>query len=162
MGAGAPVDPGIVGVVTGLRRFALVVIAGGALVVGVWAQLFPRSFYDDFPGAGRVWVAVDGPYNEHLVRDVGGLQLALALVAIVALVTGSVLVARLAGGAALVFGVPHLVYHSMHLDAFDTGDKVAMLGSLAFAALAALLALLPASAGGGAGAEAPAGAPASG
>ena len=167
MGAGAPVDPGIVGVVTGLRRFALVVIAGGALVVGVWAQLFPRSFYDDFPGAGRVWVAVDGPYNEHLVRDVGGLQLALALVAIVALVTGSVLVARLAGGAALVFGVPHLVYHSMHLDAFETGDKLAMLGSLGFAALAAAVALLPATAGsraagGGAGAEAPAGAPASG
>jgi hypothetical protein len=128
---------------TALRRIALVVIAGGALLVGVWAQVFPRSFYDDFPGAGRIWVAVDGPYNEHLVRDVGGLQLALALVAIVALVTGSLLVARLAGGAALVFGVPHLVYHSMHLDAFDTGDKLALIGSLALAALAAVVAVAP-------------------
>jgi len=130
--------------VTALRKIALVVIAGGALLVGVWAQLFPRSFYDDFPGAGRVWVAVDGPYNEHLVRDVGGLQLGLALVAIVALVTGSVLVARVAGGAALLFGVPHLVYHSLHLEAFDTGDKVALVGSLGSAALAAVVAVAPA------------------
>lgn len=128
---------------TALRKVALVVIAGGALLVGVWAQLFPRSFYDDFPGAGRVWVAVDGPYNEHLVRDVGGLQLALALVAIVALVTGSVLVARLAGAGALVYGVPHLVYHATHLDAFDTADKVAMIGSLGLAVLAAVVAVTP-------------------
>jgi hypothetical protein len=124
-----------------LRRIALVVIAGGTAVVGVWAQLFPRSFYDDFPGAGRVWVAVDGPFNEHLVRDVGGLNLALALVAIVALVTGSVLLARVAGGAALVYGVPHLVYHASHLHAFDTGDKVALIGSLGFSALAAVVAV---------------------
>ena len=33
---------------TTLRRVALVVIAGGALLVGVWAQGFPRAFYDDF------------------------------------------------------------------------------------------------------------------
>lgn len=126
-----------------LRRIALVVIAGGSLVVGVWAQGFPRSFYDDFPGMGRVWVAVDGPFNEHLVRDVGGLNLGLAFVAILALLTGSAAVARAAGGAALLFGVPHLVYHATHLDGFDTGDAVAMLTSLAMAALAGLLALVP-------------------
>ncbi len=124
-----------------LRRVALAVIAAGSLLVGVWAQGFPRSFYDDFPGLGRVWVAVDGPYNEHLVRDVGGLNLGLALVAVVALVTGSVLVARVAGGAALLFGVPHLLYHATHLDGFDSGDAAAMLVSLAVAALAGLLAL---------------------
>lgn len=127
---------------TSFRRIALVIIAGGTAVVGVWAQAFPRSFYDDFPGAGRVWVAVDGPFNEHLVRDVGGLNLALALVAIVALVTGSVLLARVAGGAALVYGVPHLIYHAAHLDAFDTSDKVALVTSLGFAALAAAVALV--------------------
>lgn len=129
---------------TMLRRIALLVLAGGSLVVGLWAQAFPRSFYDDFPGMGRVWVAVDGPYNEHLVRDVGGLNLGLAFVAVLALVTGSVVVARAAGGAALLFGVPHLVYHASHLDPFDAGDAVAMLGSLTMAALAALLAAAPA------------------
>ena len=124
-----------------LRRVALVIVAGGSLVVGLWAQAFPRSFYDDFPGMGRVWVAVDGPFNEHLVRDVGGLNLGLAFVAILALVTGSTLLARAAGGAALLYGLPHLLYHATHLDAYDSGDKVALIGSLAMAALAAVVAV---------------------
>ncbi len=126
---------------TRVRTIALVVIAAGSLVVGVWAQGFPRSFYDDFPGMGRVWVAVDGPFNEHLVRDVGGLNLGLAFVAILALVTSSTLVARAAGGAALLFGGPHLLYHALHLDSFDTGDAIGMLASLTMAVLAGLLAL---------------------
>lgn len=142
-----PVDPRIVGDVTRLRQIALVVIAGGAALVGVWAQAFPRSFYDDFPGAGRVWVAVDGPFNEHLVRDVGGLNLGLAFVAVLALVTGSVVAGRAAGGAALLYGVPHLAYHALHLDGFDITDAVAMLVSLSLSALAAVAALaLPAGA----------------
>jgi hypothetical protein len=127
-----------------LRKVALVVIAGGSLVVGVWAQGFPRSFYDDFPGLGRTWVALDGPYNEHLVRDVGGLNLALAFVAVMALVTGSTLLARVTGGAALLYGVPHLLYHATHLEPYDTGDAVAMLASLGMAALAAVLVAAPA------------------
>jgi hypothetical protein len=40
----------------------------------------------DFPGAGRSWVAPDGPFNEHLARDVGVLNLALAVVTIAAAV----------------------------------------------------------------------------
>lgn len=126
-----------------LRFAALVILGSGSLVVGVWALGFPASFYADFPGAGRVWVAVDGPYNEHLVRDVGGLNLALAFVAAVALVTRDVMVARTAGGAALIFGVPHLLYHAMNLDGFGTSDAVAMLVSLTMVVLAAVVALLP-------------------
>jgi hypothetical protein len=124
-----------------LQRVALAVIAAGALFVGVWAQAFPRSFYDDFPGMGRVWVAVDGPYNEHLVRDVGGLQLALAFGAVLALLTASVLLARAVGGGALISGVPHLLYHATHLDPFDAADTVGMLAALGVAALAGLLAV---------------------
>jgi len=126
---------------TTLRRLALVVIAFGSLVVGAWAQVFPRSFYDDFPGLGRVWIAVYGPYNEHLVRDVGGLNLGLALVAVVALITANLLLARVAGAAALLYGLPHLVYHAAHADLFDATDALANLVGLAVAALAALLAL---------------------
>ena len=59
-------------------RIALGYLAFVSLEVGIWAQFAPRSFYDDFPGLGRAWVRVDGPFNEHLVRDVGGLNLALA------------------------------------------------------------------------------------
>ena len=81
---------------TRLRQVALVVIAVSTGLVGLWAHVRTRSFYDDFPGAGRVWVAVDGPYNEHLVRDVGGLNLALAFVAVLAARHRQLLVARAA------------------------------------------------------------------
>jgi hypothetical protein len=123
-----------------LTRFALVVLAATGAVVGGWALAFPRSFYDDFPGMGRVWVAVDGPFNEHLVRDVGSLNLALGFVAAMALVTASVAVSRAAGGAALIYGVPHLAYHAANLGPFDTGDAVAMMVSLSLAVAAALAA----------------------
>lgn len=127
--------------VSGLVRLALVVLTVQGLLVGVWALVLPRSFYDDFPGMGRVWVAVDGPYNEHLVRDVGGLNLGLAFVAGLALATGSLMVARAAGGAALVFGLPHLLYHATHLDVFGTGDAVGTIVALTIAVLAATAAL---------------------
>lgn len=44
--------------------------------IGLWQQLAPRSFYDSFPGFGRTWVSPDGPFTEHLVRDIGGRPLA--------------------------------------------------------------------------------------
>jgi hypothetical protein len=75
------------GVVGAARRFvarvALLVLAVAGLYQGVWAQVGPRSFFEEFPG-GMSWVAVEGPYNEHLVRDIGGLVNGLSLVAIVA------------------------------------------------------------------------------
>src|SRR3712207_2072212 len=52
-------------------RAGLLLLASAPLVVGMWALLVPHSFYDDFPLPGRNWVSTLGPYNEHLVRDVG-------------------------------------------------------------------------------------------
>jgi hypothetical protein len=60
-----------------------------SLQIGAWAQFAPRSFYDSYPGLGHAWVSIDGPFNEHLVRDVGGLNLALAVVLIIAAINGS-------------------------------------------------------------------------
>src|SRR5215203_4702875 len=102
-----------------LDRDALIVLAVAFGTVGLWAQFAPRSFYDDFPGLGRHWISGDGPFNEHLVRDVGGLNLALAVIAVIALITNSSLVARVVGIAALVYSLPHAIYHSAHLDEFD-------------------------------------------
>ena len=65
-------------------RSGLILLATAGMVVGVWALLAPQSFYDDFPGGGRSWVSVFPPYNEHLVRDVGGLNLALAVLLVFA------------------------------------------------------------------------------
>lgn len=128
---------------TSLRRGALFVILGNGLFIGLWALSAPRNFYDSFPGAGRVWVALDGPFNEHLIRDVGALNLALAFVAGFALATRSVQVAQAAGGAALIFGVPHLLYHLLHLDPYQTDDAVGIVFGLVFAVAAGIVAVLP-------------------
>jgi len=117
-------------------RVALGYLALISLEIGVWAQFFPRSFFDHYPGLGRAWVAVDGPYNEHLVRDVGGLNLGLAAVLIIALVTLSRTTIIAACLASLLYGVPHLLYHIAHADLLDCSDVIASVGGLAlFAAL---------------------------
>lgn len=121
-----------------IQRAVLVYLAASEALVGVWATFFPRSFYDDFPGVGRVWVAVDGPFNEHLVRDVGQLSLALAVVSLAAAVTMHLVTVRVAAVALALNGVPHLIYHLRHLDKYSIGDKVGNVVSLG------LLVVLPA------------------
>jgi hypothetical protein len=114
-------------------RILLVALAWSALVVGAWATFAPRSFYDSFPGGGRSWVAPDGPYNHHLVTDVGELNLALLVVTLTATVTLQRLLVRTTAVAWLVYGIPHLVYHASHREPFETGDVIASLTSLSFA-----------------------------
>jgi hypothetical protein len=123
-------------------RVVLWLLAASAVLVGGWAQLAPRSFYDDFPGAGRHWVSVDGAYNEHLVRDVGGLNLALAVVTILAAVWLTRSLVQAASGAWLVYSVPHLVYHAVNLDAYRAFDKFGNMVSLGLAVVAPLALLV--------------------
>jgi hypothetical protein len=117
-------------------RIALGYLALVSLEIGMWAQFAPRSFYDHFPGLGRAWVRVNGPYNEHLVRDVGGLNLGLAAVLIVAFITLSRPTIIAAALASLLYGIPHLVYHIANTDGLKNSDIAVSLGGLAlFAAL---------------------------
>ena len=123
-------------------RIALALLVAQGLIVGVWAAAWPRSFYDDFPGGGRTWVSVDGPYNEHLVRDVGALNLALAVVTLVALIALTRVVALAAALGWIAYQAPHLVYHLRHLDLYDTSDKVANVASLVLALVLPIVVLL--------------------
>ena len=116
-------------------RVALGYLALVSLEIGLWAQFAPRSFYDHFPGLGRSWVSVDGPYNEHLVRDVGGLNLGLAAVLIIAIVTLSRPTIIAAAAASLLYGIPHLIYHIVNTDGLASGDVAASLGGLALFAV---------------------------
>ncbi len=113
-------------------RVALGYLTFQNLQIGFWALLAPRSFYDGFPGLGRGWIAVDGPYNEHLIRDVGALNLALAVIFVAAAISLDRLMARVAAGAALVWGVPHALYHMLNTDGLSTGDVVVSLSGLVF------------------------------
>ncbi len=105
---------------------------------GVQAAFAPRSFFEDFP-FGRGWIAAEGgSYDEHLVRDVGGLFLALIIVTLWAAWRGEFMVPVAA--AWLVQGVGHLAYHVGHLDGLAGLDRVGLVVSLAvIPALAALV-----------------------
>ena len=113
-----------------MKRIGLIVLALSSAPLGVWATLAPRSFYDDFPGMGRHWVALDGPYNHHLVTDFGSLNLALAVVTIAALIylTRPLIIATAL--AWLAYAIPHELYHARHLDPFGTSDKVLQLAGI--------------------------------
>jgi hypothetical protein len=126
-----------------LRQVILVVTAAIGLFVGGWAAFAPRSFYDAFPGLGRIWVAVDGPFNEHLVGDVGALYLALAAASLVAAATRSVAASQAVGAAWVVFSVPHLIYHAGHLAGFGLLDQVGQVVSLSSTVVLGIPLLLP-------------------
>jgi hypothetical protein len=126
-----------------LARIVLALLAISSAVVGFWAGFAPRSFYDKFPGGGHEWVSPDGPYNEHLVRDVGTLNLALTVVTVFALVLLARSLVLATAIAWLVYGVPHLVYHARHLGPFSGSDTTTIPVSLALAVVGALLLLLP-------------------
>lgn len=103
-------------------RARLLVLVATAFVVGVWALLAPRSFYEDFPAAGRGWVS-SLPFNEHLVRDVGALNLAFAvLLAYAATVLEGKTVHRMEGKEAQEYGPGRVWYEPQDLMHQDLGN----------------------------------------
>lgn len=117
-------------------RIALGCLSFVSVQIGAWALVAPRSFYDDFPGLGRAWVSADGPFNEHLVRDVGALNLAVAVLFIIAAIRLRQDLVMIAGVVALVWGVPHAVYHFFNTDVLDSSDvAVSSFGLITFVVL---------------------------
>src|SRR3954468_24063895 len=121
-----------------LVRVALALLALSAAFVGFWALFAPASFYASFPGLGFTWVSEAGPYDEHLVRDIGGLYLALLVVTVLALLRPASVRPWAAGLAWLVFGVPHLVFHAAHAGPDDAVEVAVLALSVLLAALACL------------------------
>ena len=123
----------------GAPRVCLAAIGVFMLPAGMQAAFAPRSFFDDFP-FGRGWIAAEGgAYDEHLVRDVGLLFLALIIVTLWAAWSGEFVVPLAV--AWLVQGVGHLAYHVGHLDGVDGVDWVGLVGSLVVIPVLAVLAL---------------------
>ena len=120
----------------------LAVLTASAAYVGGWATPFPRSFYDSFPGLNRAWVAGDGPYNEHLVRDVGAFYLALAVAGVLAMVWRERHVTLLVAAAWTTFSVPHLIYHVAHAGELEAFDAVAQVVALTVTLVLAVLLLV--------------------
>jgi hypothetical protein len=94
-------------------------------VVGGWQYFFSRSFYLHFPT-----VALDPPYNQHLLSDVGGLTLALTAVLVFAAVHLEYRLVCAALTGYIVFAVSHVLFHVTHLDGFGVSDAVEVLVTL--------------------------------
>ena len=127
-----------------LRRALLAVLLLGALWLGIWAYILPRSFYDSFPGLGMRWLVQFGPYNEHLVTDIGGMYLALAMLAAAGIVfADNDSLVRVIALAWTVFNALHLVYHVRMIGMYDGRDKVLVIGSLSFLLVVSVALLAP-------------------
>lgn len=105
-------------------RGGLLLLAASALLPGIWGTMWPRSFFDDFPGAGNAWVAAFPPYNEHLVRDVGAFYLGYGVLLLAAAVLARRRLVQVALLAWLVATVPHGLFHLRHLDDLATAQAV--------------------------------------
>lgn len=104
-------------------RVVLYALGGVQLLNGLWIEISPTSFYEDFP-LGRGWVEALPAYNEHLLRDVGGLFLATGLVLVVAGAWLERRVVALALVSYLLFSIPHTIYHLLNLEPYATGDAI--------------------------------------
>jgi hypothetical protein len=102
-----------------LLRIGIWFLAIVELGIGVVATLTPRAFYDHVPG-----VSLASAYSEHLMRDVGAMSLALAVVIFVAAITMEQLMVRTALTAYLVFAIPHLLFHVTHHQHYPTATAI--------------------------------------
>ncbi|HUR78775.1 MAG TPA: hypothetical protein VMZ22_12570 [Acidimicrobiales bacterium] len=101
------------------------------LPLAIWPLVSPRSFYGDFPGGPYHWIDINGPYNEHFLRDFGALNAAIVVVIVFALWKPSVALLQATGVAIAVYALPHMVYHLAHLDVYEPDEKLIAVAPLA-------------------------------
>ncbi|WAJ42930.1 hypothetical protein OK015_16900 [Mycobacterium sp. Aquia_216] len=108
-----------------LCRLCLFVLTLSGAFVGCWAYFAPLSWYNTFPGMGMRWLPVLGPYNEHLVKDVGGMYLALTALSASTLVYLSNRPLRIVTAVSwTTFNLLHLIYHLQMLRMYGARDAV--------------------------------------
>ena len=108
-------------------RVGLGILAAVQLGTGLWQLILPRSFYEDFPT-----VDLAPPFNEHLMRDFGGANVAIGIIVVVVTVWLEKRLVQLVLIAYLAFAVPHLLFHLSHLhdaSASEVAFQVVSLGS---------------------------------
>jgi hypothetical protein len=113
-----------------LIRAGLAILFLNELVVGFWNQVFPESFYTDFPT-----VSLTPPFSEHYARDFGGASLGIAVVLGIALVRPRTVFVVPAALAYSVFSIPHFIFHVQHLHGATTPAAMVLTTGLAAVAL---------------------------
>jgi hypothetical protein len=97
-----------------VRLGIVITLAAPQLVVGLWAVLSPRGWYEGFPGIGPDLVAAEPPFNAHLATDAGAGFLATGAALAVAVLWGRRSGVHVALVGYLAFAVPHLAYHALN------------------------------------------------
>ncbi|HEY6780934.1 MAG TPA: carboxymuconolactone decarboxylase family protein, partial [Thermoleophilaceae bacterium] len=125
----------------GAIRFLLFALGIPQALIGLQALFAPRAFYDDFPAGTDGWVHVLGPFDEHLVTDVGALFVALGVLLSLAAINlrRSAVVGAIA--AWLIFSVCHLVWHLFNLEPYGTADSIANAATLGWTVIGGVLIL---------------------
>jgi hypothetical protein len=93
------------------------------LPLAIWPLVSPRGFYKNFPGGSYHWIDINGPYNEHFLRDFGALNAALVVVIIFALWKPTTSLLQAIGLGLAVYALPHAIYHLSHLDVYKSSEK---------------------------------------
>lgn len=105
--------------------------------IGGWQYFAPRSFYYGVPT-----VSADRPFSAHLMTDVGGLNLALAVVLAAAAWRLDRTLIRAALAAYLVYCGSHFAFHATDQAPLTPGHRALLLTSLALPPAIALALLL--------------------
>ena len=115
---------------SGALRGWTMALGWGGLIQGGWAYFWPNSFYEDFPVDGAAWVSTLGPFDDHLITDIGAALLGLGAVALVAAFRGDVAAIRAVASGFVMFGVAHLGFHLGELDHFSPASATAQVATL--------------------------------
>jgi hypothetical protein len=122
-------------------RAGLISLAAPVILIGGWALVAPRNWYDNFPTDAANWISGLGPYQEHLVRDFGSLYLALGLLLVFAGVVLDRLLVQAVLGASLVFQVPHFIFHAANTQPFSAASNAVNLALLGLGLVVTLVLL---------------------
>ncbi len=120
----------------------LIVLAIPQTIVGLWAYISPRTWFEQFPGMDPRLVAAEPPFNEHLASEAGAGFLTTAV-----LLLGAAWIGRLAATQLGLIGVTafqglHLIRHLLNpSDLLTTSEQVLNAGVLAFGVAAPLVLL---------------------
>lgn len=125
-----------------IRVGILVALAIPQFLIGLWAVVAPRNWFELFPGIDPRLVAAHPPFNEHLATDAGTGFLATGVALIVAALWGHRVAIQMALLTYAIFSAPHLLFHAANpAAALSAGDDLLNVGLLATGpALAALFA----------------------
>lgn len=104
---------------TTLLRAGLALLTLWQAGPALWAVVAPAGFYSTFPTPDHAWVRLFPPYNEHLVRDFGLALAQLVPVAVVCVKRPEPVFVRAVLIGSLLFAVPHLIYHELHVVRVD-------------------------------------------